>query len=182
VSTGLFSSEGLAALHAADLSPAGHQAVTVGVRTIDALSAQLVPLKAELVGISRHQPACRALAAGLYGVGPFTAVVIWVEMGDCRRFSSSADAVRHTGLDITVDSSDTHRKRGHLARQGPPALRWALYEAAKSAARKTSPDYDYYTAVRDRVGAHRATLSVARKLARRAHHILTAAGDSVLAA
>jgi transposase len=60
-------------------------------------------------------------------------------MGDTRRFSSSSDAVRHTGLDITVYSSDTKRAKGHLARQGPSVLRWALYEAAKPAA----PDHEY---------------------------------------
>lgn len=182
IAHGLFGPDGAAVLAAADLSPATRHAVSVQLATIEALSAQLAPLRAELIGLSRRHAACRALAASMYGVGWLTAVVIWAEMGDCRRFSSSDDAVRHSGLDITVDASDTHRKRGHLARQGPPVLRWALYEAAKSAARKTSPDHDYYQAVRQRLGAHRATLSVARKLARRAHHILRAAGDDVLAA
>ena len=42
------------------------------------------------------------------------------------RFSNSDDAVRHTGLDITVYSSDTKRSPGHLARQEPQLLRWAL--------------------------------------------------------
>jgi transposase len=102
-------------------------------------------------------------------------------MGDCRRFSSSRQAVRHTGLDVTVYSSDGKRTRGHLARQGPPALRWALFEAAQSAARSSSPDHDYYLAVRDRLGANRACLSIARKLARRAHHILRNLGDDAWA-
>ena len=56
--------------------------------------------------------------------------MIWAELGDCRRFSSSRQAVRHTGIDITVYSSDGKRSRGHLARQGPPLLRWALFESA----------------------------------------------------
>jgi transposase len=47
-------------------------------------------------------------------------------MGDSRRFSSSADAVRHSGLDITVHSSDSKRAKGRLSRQGPGVLRWAL--------------------------------------------------------
>ena len=110
-----------------------------------------------------------------------TSVAIWAELGDCRRFSSSDDAVRHTGLDITVRSSDNKRTRGQLARQGPPVLRWALFEAAKCAARRSSPDHDYYLEVRHRLGANRATLSVARKLARRCHHALRALGDDAFA-
>jgi hypothetical protein len=33
-------------------------------------------------------------------------------------------------MDITVHQSDQRRSPGHLSRQGPPALRWALFEAA----------------------------------------------------
>ena len=62
-------------------------------------------------------------------------MAIWSELGDCGRFSRSEQAVRHAGLDITVDSPDVHRARGHLTRQGPGTLRWALYEAAKCSAR-----------------------------------------------
>jgi transposase len=110
-----------------------------------------------------------------------TAPIIWAEMGDTRRFSSSRHAVRHTGIDITVYSSDGKRTRGHLARQGPPALRWALYEAAQCAARASSPDHDYFVAARQRLGANRACLSVVRKLARRSHHVLRDLGDDAWA-
>ncbi|MCA1678407.1 MAG: transposase, partial [Actinobacteria bacterium] len=85
-------------------------------------------------------------------------------------------------IDITVWSSDGKRTRGHLARQGPPALRWALFEAAQSAAKKTSPDHAYYLEVRDRLGHNRACLSVVRKLARQTHHILRDLGDDAWAA
>jgi hypothetical protein len=44
---------------------------------------------------------------------------------------------------ITVYQSDRHRSPGHLSRQGPPALRWALYEAAQRARFPSSPDRDY---------------------------------------
>jgi transposase len=104
-------------------------------------------------------------------------VAIWAEMGDTRRFSSSDDAVRHSGLDITVYASDTKRARGHLARQGPATLRWALYEAAVCASRPNSPDHAYFLAVKRRADGHLGVISVARKLARRVHHTLRALGD-----
>ena len=37
------------------------------------------------------------------------------------------------------------RAGGYLSRQGPPTLRWALFEAAKNASHQRSPDHDYYT-------------------------------------
>jgi transposase len=49
-----------------------------------------------------------------------------------------------SSVDITVKQSDAHRASGRLSRQGPPALRWALYEAAQQARHPGSPDRDYY--------------------------------------
>lgn len=162
------------------LSAAGAEAVAVALRMIDAIDDERGRLRAELAGFARRQPGCTALAAE-YGFGPLTATAVWAELGDTRRFHASRQAVRHTGLDITVYSSDGKRSRGHLARQGPPVLRWALFETAQSAARRTSPDHDYYTTVRQRQGANRAALSVARRQVRRAHHILRALGDDAFA-
>ena len=156
------------------------QLVTVALRTLDQLDAELDLLRAELTRFARRQPGCRALDE-LYGIGPVTAVAIWAELGDVGRFSSSRQAVRHTGLDVTVYSSDGKRTPGHLARQGPPVLRWALFEAATCAARASSPDHAYYTQVKERLGGNRATLAVARKLTRRCYHTLGALGEQAYA-
>ena len=177
----LRTAEGRAHLKEAELSAAARATVEVGLRAIGRSDEEIRPLRKELADLASRQAGCRALD-GLYGVGPVIAVAIWAELGDCRRFSSSRDAVRHTGLDVTVHSSDDQRAPGHLARQGPPVLRWALCEAATCAARTTSPDHALYESVAERVGASRATLTVARKLARRAHHILRALGDDAMAA
>src|SRR6266540_726434 len=94
---------------------------------------QIVPLDRELRAFSARQPGCRALSERLYGVGPVTATAVLAELGDCRRFTSSDDAVRHAGLDVTVYQSDSKRAAGHLSHEGSPVLRWALYEAGQQA-------------------------------------------------
>src|ERR671927_1916421 len=149
------------------LSEAGRQAVATALRILDALDAELDPLRRQIAAFADRQPGCRALQAA-YGIGPITAAALWTELGDSARFSTSRKAVRHTGLDITVHSSDGKRTAAHLSRQGSPLLRWALFEAAQCAARPGSPDHAYYRRVADRVGGKRAALSVARKIARRA--------------
>ena len=164
----------------AELSAAGRQAVETALRQIDRLTGELDPLRRQLGMLSRRQPGCRALRAQ-FGVGPVTSVAIWAELGDVRRFGNSDDVVRHTGLDITIYSSDGKRSAGHLARQGPPLLRWALYEAAKCAARPAAPDHRYYAATRDRRTGGLATLSVARKLARRCYHTLRELDEEAMA-
>jgi transposase len=173
---GLLTGEGRATLATATLSPAGRQMVDTAVVAIDALTDQITPLRAQLQAIGHRQCGARELT-GHYGIGALTAAIIWAELGDCRRFTTSDQAVRFCGLDVTVYSSDNKRSPGRLARQGSPELRWALFEAAKAASHRSSPDHDYYVEVRDRLGGKRPALSVARKLARRCHHTLRALGD-----
>jgi transposase len=161
--------------------PPGRELVGLALRMLDTIDLELAPLDRQLRLFARRQPGCRALIERLYGVGPVSATAILAELGDARRFSSSDDAVRHAGLDITVYQSDQKRAPGHLSHEGPAVLRWALFEAAQSAARASSPDRSYYLEVADRTDHNRACLSVARKLCRRAYHILRELGEDALA-
>jgi transposase len=163
-----------------DLPPVAQQQITVALGIIEHLNGELHTIGLELERIARRQPGCRALM-GHYGIGPLVATAILAELGDTRRLSSSKQAVRCAGLDITVHESDTRRRAGHLSRQGSPVLRWAAFEAAQAAARPSSPDHDYYVALKDRLGANRAALTIARKLLRRAHHTLRELGDAAIA-
>ena len=154
------------------LTEAARQRVRVGFAMIDAADAEALPLKEQLTRFGMRQPACRVLVDNHYGIGGLLAVAIWSEFGDCRRFSRSDQAVRHTGLDVTVDASDLRRAGGYLSRQGPATLRWALFEAAHNASRSGSPDHDYYAAVKNRHDGKLAAISVARQFARRSYHLL----------
>jgi transposase len=175
----LMTRDGRAWLTGQPLGETAREQVTVALAMLDALDVQLAPLDKELRAYARRQPGCRALMAH-YGIGALTAVTILAELGDCRRFSSSRHAVRYAGLDITVHQSDQRRAPGHLSRQGPPALRWALFEAAQVARRTGSPDRDYYTQAADRLGANRACLAIARKLLKRSYHTLRELGEEAL--
>jgi transposase len=163
------------------LPAAARQTVAVALAMIDGIEAQIAPLDKELRAYARRQVGCKALMAH-YGIGELTAVTILAELGDCTRFSSSRQAVRYAGLDITVYQSDRHRTPGHISRPRPPALRWALYEAAQVARRgERSPDREYYLETKERVGGNRACLSVARKLLKRSYHTLRELGEEALA-
>jgi len=122
------------------LPTAAREQITTALSVIDALELKLIPFDEELRAYARKQPGCRTLADQIYGVGGLTAVTILAELGEVRRFPNSRDVVRYAGPDITVYQSDGHRAPGHLSRQGPPALRWALYEAAQRARFPASPD------------------------------------------
>jgi transposase len=171
---------GLAAVAAAHLSPMGQLQVAVAADMLACLDEHMNGLRNRIRAEARAMPAARALADRLYGVGPLSALALACWLGGAGRFSSSRQAVRFAGLDITVWSSDGKGPPGRLSRQGPPVLRWALYEAGKTHARPGAPDHAYYAQVKDRCNGKRAALSEARKLTRQAVHILNALGDDAL--
>src|SRR5262245_13022554 len=145
--------QGVAALRAAaaaHLSPAGQLQVAVALEVTAVLEARLHAVRHQLLDAARHLAGAKALAARLYGVGPFTALALTCWLGGAGRFSSARKAVRFAGLDITVHSSDGKRTAGRLSRQGPPVLRWTVYEAGKAHARASAPDHAYYAAVAGR--------------------------------
>ena len=181
----LRSEQGLAALRAAaaaHLSPAGQLQIATALDMTDALDARLHELRHQLLDAARHLTGAKVLAARLYGVGPVTALALTCWLGGAGRFSSSRKAVRFAGLDVTVRSSDRKGPPGRLSRQGPPVLRWAVYEAGKTHARSSAPDHGYYAQVKERQNGKRAALSEARKILRQACHILAELGDDALSA
>lgn len=165
---------------ASALSPAAHELVRIAERMCAQLEHEIAELDRQLAVWARRHPACRALQR-LYGIGPTIAVALYAEIGDARRLGSSRKLVRLAGLDVTVSESAGKRSQGRLSRQGAPIIRWAAYEAALSACRRGSPDHADYWQLRGRIGHGRATLTIARRLLRRVHHLLVEVGDDLLA-
>jgi len=176
----LRSTTGREFLAALELPADARERITIALAMIDSLDRQLRPLESELRKLARRQTGCRALMSQ-FGMGELTALMTLCELGDVQRLSASRKAVRMAGLDIGVHRSDRRSRVGKLNRQGSPQLRWALYEAALSATRPKSPDHQDYLALKARGLTHtRASLTIARKLARRSFHILQELGPAAL--
>jgi transposase len=97
------------------LSPVGRLQVMTALAIMDTLAEHLDQLRRRLVQTARHVTGARALREQIYGVGPMTALALCSWLGGAQRFSSSRKAVRFTGLDITVHSSDSKRSPGRLS-------------------------------------------------------------------
>jgi transposase len=155
--------------------------VALALRMIDGIDRELAPLDRTLSLFARRQPGCRALIAQLYGVGPVTATAIVAELGDPRRFR----LLRRRRPPLRTRRHRASVGQKALARpplpRGSGAVALALFEAAQQACRPASPDYEYHRQVARRIDHNRACLSVARKLCRRAYHILRELGDEALA-
>jgi hypothetical protein len=160
--------------------PAARERIEVALEMIDALDRQLAPLERDIRALARRQAGCRELMRH-YGIGPVTATSIVAELGDVSRLSASRKAVRCAGLAVGVHRSDQYSRLGKLTRQGSPQLRWALYEAAQPACKPRSPHHGDYLELKARGLSHtRATMTIARKLARRCFHSLRKLGPAAL--
>ena len=176
----LRSATGREFLRELELPADARERIAIALEMVDSLDGQLHPLESELRKLARRQTGCRALMAQ-FGMGELTALMTLCELGDVERLSASRKAVRMAGIDIGVHRSDRRSRVGKLNRQGSPHLRWALYEAALSATRPKSPDHGDYLALKARGLSHtRASLTIARKLARWSFHILRELGPAAL--
>jgi transposase len=163
-----------------DLPADASERVTIALGMVDTLEHQIRDIERSLRKIARRQPGCQALMTQ-FGVGELIALTMLTELGDVTRMSSSRKAVRFAGIDIGVHRSDQTARVGKLTRQGSSPLRWALYEAAQSATRLQSPDYADYHALKARGLTHtRASLTIARKIARRSYHLLYNLGPAAM--
>ena len=153
------------------LPPEAATQVELYLRLLTTLEAELAPLELKLRRFANSDARCQALQR-IFGVGPILACHLLAEIGEAGRFQRARQLIRLSGLDPVVDESADVRRRGKLAKQGSPTLRWALVQAAQHACRQSSPDRRLYTSVSRRCGSQRAKLTVARKLARRAYHLL----------
>jgi transposase len=129
---------------------------------LDLLGTQLAALDREIRRKAKASPVARALEQ-VPGIGPFIASLIIAEVGDIRRFPSAKHLVSYTGLAPSLYASGEHRWGGPITKQGSSVLRWALVQAAHRAA--LSPRFNgFYQRQRDRHGASRAAVALARKL------------------
>jgi transposase len=154
-----------------ELEPAIRLVLDSLLGVIDDIDRGLEPLDHELRQRAKHDPRLRALQ-GIYGVGPIVASHLLAEIGDAHRFRRARQVVRLSGLDPVVLESGETKRRGRLAKAGPPLLRWALVEAAKHGRRSSSPDHERWQRIQKRRGSKIADITVARTIAGRALNVL----------
>ena len=149
--------------------------VTASLALIDTLDEQIQACERELRRLGadhRYIP----LLTTLPGVAWVLGYTIASEIGDISRFPSPRKLVGYTGLCPRVEQSGERDRRGPLRKNGPNYLRWALIEAAHSAAR--DPRYrPIVERMRARHGRNRgskiAAIEIARRQTEAIWHMLT---------
>jgi transposase len=134
---------------------------------IESLDRQIDELERELRRLGADHPYVPLLRT-VPGIAWILAYTIAGEIGDITRFPTPRKLIGYTGLCPRVYQSGESDRRGALVKTGPGHLRWALIEAAHTAAR--DPAYAALAArQRNRHGRRRgsaiAAATIARKLA-----------------
>lgn len=128
-------------------------------RQIDAIERQLM----RLLEAPRFRPAAEILAT-FPGVGLVTIATVLAEVGDFHRFTYRKAIARYAGLNPTVHASGGKNRTGHIAKAGPPDLRWVLQQAAWTAIRVEPSLKRMWLKISRSAGKKAAAVAVARKM------------------
>ncbi len=159
----LFGAKGRAFLEEVKLKELDRWEVDDQLERLDLLDEQIRDLDQEIRQRGQGSAVAQALEE-IPGIGPFIALLLVGEIGDLDRFPSAKHLVSYMGLAPSLYASGERRWTGEITKQGSSLLRWALVQAAHVAAR--SPRFvGFYEGLRERHGAAKAAVALARKLA-----------------
>jgi transposase len=171
----LFGAGGRRLLERLRLSEPWASTLRASLALIDSLDEQISACERELRTLGADHPYIPLLLT-CPGIGWILAFTIASEIGDIARFPTARKLVGYTGLCPKVDQSGKRDRRGPLRKNGPAHLRWALIEAAHTAAR-----HPHYRPIAERMRARHGTkrgskiaaIEIARRETEAIWHMLT---------
>lgn len=135
---------------------------------------QLAKIKRSLVELRKQQPLKSQidLLRSVPGVGLATALIIYVELYDMKRFSSAERLCSYVGLIPHMASSGERSYTGSITVRGNKWIKSAIIESAWIAIRKDPALLQCYTAYRRRMEGNKAIVRIAKKLLKRIRRVL----------
>ena len=113
------------------------------------------------------------LLRSMPGIGKLTAHYVLAEIGEIERFARPEKLVSYCGLCPSTRQSASVVRHGGVRGAGRSVLKWALVEAAHTAARRDSYFAAVFHRIANRRGRGKAYVAVARKMARVIWQMLT---------
>lgn len=106
------------------------------------------------------------------GVGPLTAMLFLLEVGDVARFKTFDALNRFVGLCPDSDSSGETERHTGISKRRHKILRSALVESAWQLVRRDAAMFDHYKQLCKRMKPQKAIIRITRKLLRRMRAIM----------
>lgn len=138
----------------------------------NAMTEKIELASIQIDGLVRANPSVARLTS-MPGIGTYSALLIATEIGDVHRFPSADKLCSYAGLVPSVYQSARTMRRGHITKQGNKLLRWILVEAAQKAGQHDPHLSRIYNRLKNRLGANKAKVAIARKMLCYAYIMLT---------
>lgn len=175
--TDVFGVRGRQWLEALELPADERETVAGCLRQVDFLDREVSQAERVLARSALASEEIRRLMS-VPGVNLVSAATFWATVGDVGRFETPGKLVSYVGLDPRVrQSGEAPARHGHISKQGSPAARHMLCEAAWIVVRTPGPLRAFYQRLRARRGAQIALVATARKLCVLFWHLLTKEED-----
>lgn len=164
----LFSQAGRKYLAKIELSSADRFAVDLLCEELDQHGERLKQVDKQLKKFAEQAPIAereaREILDSMPCVGPVTIDVVLAETGDVRRFGSQRKATAYAGLAPGIRESAGKAKQLGITKEGSRLLRTILVETAWRLVLKTRRWGNLYEKLKDRCGAKKAIVAVARRV------------------
>jgi transposase len=150
-----------------DDAPELRLAITPLLEARNMMRKQKAALDRQLGQMARADAVCKRLMS-VSGVGPIVSLLFKATIDDPARFKDSKSVAAHLGLTPRIYQSGEIDRSGHISKCGDRLMRHALFEAASSHMRRSkkwSVLRAWGVKLAKRVGAKKACVAVARKLA-----------------
>ena len=175
--TDVFGVRGREWLEALELPDDERETLAGCLRQVDFLDQEVAEAERVLARSALASEEIRRLIS-VPGVNLVSAATLVATVGDIGRFPTPRKLVSYVGLDPRVrQSGESPARHGQISKQGSPAARHMLCEAAWIVVRTPGPLRAFYQRLRARRGAQIALVATARKLCVLFWHLLTKEED-----
>jgi transposase len=137
------------------------------LKAIETLNEQIALADKDLLELAKHDSTCKRLMT-MPGVGPATAIRFVAAIDDVARFKDANKLESYLGLTPGENTTGFRERRTRMTKAGPARVRHVLGQAALTLARcrPQDPNVQWAKNVSERVGKQKATMALARKMAR----------------
>lgn len=154
--------------------PLGKQYLCVCLDEIIRVKERILSINKELrktVQTSPYRETIRRLYQTVPGIGFITAITLFTEIIDMKRFANIEKLASYVGLVPSVNASGEKEKIIGLTVRKNKYLRYLLIESSWIAIKQDEVLFQYYSHLVKRMKKTRAIISVARKLLNRIRHV-----------
>lgn len=167
----VFGVAGTQYLRSLDLEMRDRYQMDIYLDTIDTLNKQIIGVAERIKEFEIRNPDIKIIRSHP-GFDYYLSLMFLGEIGDYRRFQSTAKLTAYAGLDPSVSQSGEKCYKGHITKKGNGKLRSCLIQAAHVAVRHDSK----YARIFHKISAKRnpniAYVAVARRILKTLYHML----------